>query len=318
MRRFDSGVRRASTPCKLGTTDRIMRYLDSSVRENSTLAHHSLEPVNEPQTWQPMEPWTLKYVDDVNAGERHYARNAASTFSHVLENKRVHAIECQRIFERILANAGGIGMTINQKKTQFLCISVAIHSEIRSYITLQDSSHLENQDKLTLLGFAFGNRPNVNAHMDLIFKKFNIRVWLIRHLKRSGVPDTDIAAIFASTICSVIEYACPVYGPRLTTTQQGEIEKMQRRILKIIYGHKISYKKALKITGLQTMSDRRAKLCEKFTDKSVANQRWAKWFPLNLNNNYPLRKRLKYREDHATTNRLYKSPVYTMRRFLNS
>ena len=170
---------------------------------------------------------------------------------------------------------------------------------------------------MTLLGFKFGHRPNLDAHMELVWRKFNVRMWVIRHLKQSGVPDKDIAAVFASTIRPAIEYACPVYSPMLTKSQAEDLEKMQRRVLKVIYGHKTSYRDALSKAGIPTMSDRRASICERFANKTSASPQWSRWFPLNPEQNYNLRRKQKFKEFHANTERLYRSPLYTMRRSLN-
>ena len=108
IRRFDSSVRQASTPCKMRTTGGVMRYLDSSGRENSPLGDGSLSMAEEPLAWCRLDPWILKYVYHVNSGERHYVRNASSIFSHTLERKRLRAVECQRIFENIANSADKI------------------------------------------------------------------------------------------------------------------------------------------------------------------------------------------------------------------
>ena len=124
-------------------------------------------------------------------------------------------------------------MRVNPKKTQLLSISPAIHSEVRSFVCLEDGSEIESQDSLTLLGLCFGDRPTPVAHIALIEKKFNIQSWIIRHLKQAVVPNLDTASVFASTIRPVIEYGSPVYHWMLTGQHSEILERMQRRCLKI-------------------------------------------------------------------------------------
>ena len=183
IRRFNSGVGPSSTPYKKNSTDDVVKYIDDSGRKNSTLNQETdrLETA--------MPPWILKYVDDVNAGERHFLKNAVSIFSQLTEHKDIHAEECQSAFRRIRSNSELYGMSVNQRKTQLLCITAAVYSTVSSHIKLDDGTLLKSQDSMTLLGFRFGYRPNLDAHMDLIWKKFNVRMWVIRHLKQSGVPD---------------------------------------------------------------------------------------------------------------------------------
>ena len=170
---------------------------------------------------------------------------------------------------------------------------------------------------MTILGFRFGSRPNINAHMDLITSKYNARSWVVRHLKLSGVPEKDISIVFSTTIRSCIEYASVVYGPMLTKSQANELERMQRRALKIIYGHKTSYADALSKAGLKPLEERRIATLEKFTRKAAANPRLEGWFPKHHVPQYGLRTIPTYEEEHATTDRLYRSPIFTMRRLLN-
>lgn len=76
--RFDSGVRHSSNPAKMATFDGVLRYDDTSGRENSTIIQHSPPRESNPENLQHVPPWILKYVDDVNVGERHIIKNARS------------------------------------------------------------------------------------------------------------------------------------------------------------------------------------------------------------------------------------------------
>ena len=94
VRWFDSGVAHASTPRKLGTTDRVLRYIDESGQDNSSINFASTSALPLPSHWQEIPSWVDKYVDDVNAGERHYLKNAVSSFSQNKEQKKIHATAC--------------------------------------------------------------------------------------------------------------------------------------------------------------------------------------------------------------------------------
>ena len=121
-------------------------------------------------------------------------------------------------------------MVVNLKKTQLLCFSSSIHSDVSLYIC-PDGVRIESQEEMVLLGFKFGRRPTVAAHMDLIRKEVSARAWMVRHLKQAGVPDLDIVGAYASAIRPVIKYASPVYHPILSRTQSDELERFQRWIL---------------------------------------------------------------------------------------
>ena len=134
----------------------------------------------DPEEWPPFPPWSLKCVDDVNIGERLCLRNASSIFSQTKERKLLRASECESRFKAICDNAKNIGMVVNNKKTKLLCISPAIYSDVSAYITTPEGERIESQERMTVLGFRFGNRPNVNEHIQLIHDKFNARAWIVR------------------------------------------------------------------------------------------------------------------------------------------
>ena len=86
----------------------------------------------------------------------------------------------------------------------------------------------------------------------------------------------------------------------------------------MIFGHKVSYQDALQRTGLQTLRDRRADALGKFAKKAAENKKYTEWFKIAPTPNYELRREARYEKKFAHTDRLYKSPLFAMRRFLNN
>ncbi len=78
----------------------------------------------------------------------------------------------------------------------------------------------------------------------------------MHYLVRARVKETDILTIYCSVIRSVLEYACPVWHPVLTQKQSDEIERVQKRVLRLIYPD-LSYNQALATTGLTKLQIRR-------------------------------------------------------------
>ena len=83
-----------------------------------------------------------------------------------------------------------------------------------------------------------------------------------------------------------------------------------------MYGYGKSYTELLQLSGLRPLSERRNEQFGKFAVNAVKNPVYAGWFPLN-EGRLGTRNRKIYREKTATTDRLYNSPVYSMRRYLN-
>ena len=118
----------------------------------------------------------------------------------------------------------------------------------------------------------------------------------------SNYSSKDLVKIFATVIRPVIEYAVPVYHSLLTEDQNCLIESLQRRTLKVIYGHKISYARALEISGLPTLEDRRKKIVKKFVLKLSTNSNFSHWIPTHRPYVYNMRNVQKYQEEKLCSN----------------
>ena len=60
----------------------------------------------------------------------------------------------------------------NANKTQMLCISPALHANVKTYIKANADLIIEDQESLKILGFIFGQEPSVNAQMEAITLKY--------------------------------------------------------------------------------------------------------------------------------------------------
>ena len=265
-----------------------------------------------------MDNWTLMYIDDLNIGEVHALETAQRHITQAQERMYVHARFCEETFKRISENAEDIKMKINSSKTQLLCISDPRKSDIISHI-VTDGVKVSSVDTMKILGFVFGKSPNVTEHVKYIIGKFNRAIWSLTHLKRAGILEPVLLQIFKVMLRPHLEYCSPVFNPMLSKEQSNWLERQQKRALKVIYGFEESYEEILERTGVQTLEERREIASNDFALKLVKSERFSGLFPLN---HYPeemvgLRSQKKYKEKFARTDRLYKSPLYTMRRYFN-
>ena len=204
LRRFNSGVTNASTPCKKDTGDGVLRYADVSGRsilDSPIPKEQAIVPV----CWKSVPPWADKYVDDLNLGQKHCINDCPTQFSTAPSIRSLHAAQCEERFISVRDNATSLGMKVNEAKTQLLCMSGANFCRTTSYINLDDGSVIESQDTLTILGFAFGVRPDISSHISLIKRKFGARSWIIRQLSQLGVDSDTLVKVYSATIRSVIE-----------------------------------------------------------------------------------------------------------------
>ena len=86
--------------------------------------------------------------------------------------------------------------------------------------------------------------------------------------------------------------------------------------LKLIFGFNMTYENLLKKAGVEILEHRRKEAFLNFSKSISANERYKHWFPLN-ECEVNLRRGKIYREENAKTDRLYNSPLFSMRRALN-
>ena len=127
----------------------------------------------------------------------------------------------------------------------------------------------------------------------------------------------DLQRIFDTIIRSTIEFAVPTYGPMINKEMSDEIECIQKRASKIIYGWDSHYDELVSIGKFETLKTRGERLILNFAKKIEKNSRFKEWFPEKNYEDLNLRSEKKFLEKHARTDRLKNSPLYYMRRTLN-
>ena len=231
---------------------------------------------------------------------------------------RAHAPQSQEFFRNISSRATELNMRVNESKTQVLCISAAKNSVVTSYINT-DCDRISSGSELKILGFWFGEAPNVSLHVEKTVAKFRARLWTLRHLKRSGMSTSDLLFIYSSIIRPVIDFASNTYHSMLSAGLSYSLECLQKRALKIIYGAVHSYEVLLKKSSIPRLSDRREEMFKKFSEKAKNNPKVSEeWFPKNPPPTHNTRNKEVYKELTAKTERLKNSPLFQMGKRLNA
>ncbi len=99
-------------------------------------------------------------------------------------------------------------------------------------------------------------------------------------------------SFFLATPC-ILEYACQAWHFNIQNYLCEDIERVQKRVLKIIVPS-LSYCEALTITNLTTLRERRRKLCEQFLQKNKNSDRLIELLPDLKTSKYNLRSQDKY------------------------
>jgi len=184
-----------------------------------------------------------KYVDDITI----------SSISKDPDNNELQTAVDSNLVTFTLEN----GMYTNDHKTKEMLVyfGTNINKDQVPRICI-NGRQIERVDTFKLLGVVISADLSWSAHVTYILNKTAKRVYCIRLLVRAGIRDDDIVTVYCSVIRSVLEYACPVWHPGLNVKQTKDIERVQKRCLRLIYPS-LSYSEALSCSGLEKLSERR-------------------------------------------------------------
>ena len=104
-----------------------------------------------------------------------------------------------------------------------------------------------------LLGVVLSDDLKWNRHIDYICKKAARRFYGLRLLKRNALPSHILISIYCTRIRSIVEYACQVWHYGLPQYLSDQVEKIQKRALKIIFSG-ATYAECLLKANLMTPS----------------------------------------------------------------
>ena len=143
-------------------------------------------------------------------------------------------------------------------------------------------------------------------------------MWVLVRFKSLGGTSAQLLALYMTRICSILEFACPVFHSRLTKDQSQQIGLAEKKSLSKILGKAYqSYELALKQLQLERLDSRRTILCLKFALKCTRSTRHCGMFPPNLLPSTSTRHHKPYLEYTCKTSRYCNSPIPYLSRLLN-
>ena len=131
-----------------------------------------------------------------------------------------------------------------------------------------------------------------------------------------GAPISDLILLYIQYVRNHCEKSCVVWNSLITKDNSTDIERVQKTALRIIYkSNYIDYENALKISGLEPLSERRKNLCLKFAKGCLKNEDTKDMFPLK--NVSRTREPEIFEVFPANTSRMQNSPIIYMQHLLN-
>ena len=262
---------------------------------------------------------TFKYVDDTTTveavppglGIRHIT--AATTL------EKVPADLTEGAMNSIIEAAGDIGMVVNCKKTQLLCISGDNGCSTTAAIREPSGQEINSVRSMKLLGFMLTDTPDVSGQVAMLKTKFRAKFWGLINLRRAGLKGKKLYKLYCSLVRPVLECNSVVFHTMLTRAQSNELEKLQRQAIRLSFGFAQSTEQHIVAHGLQTLEERRTTALRKFTAKIMkTNGRFKeRWLVPRPNDAHGLRNRRPFVEQKAKTTRYYNSPLLAIQRTAN-
>ena len=166
-----------------------------------------------------------------------------------------------------------------------------------------------------LLGVTISDDLKWNSHVDVICTKASKRLYALRLLKRSALPDLVLVNVYSTCVRPILEYACEAWHSCLPTYLSDQIESVQRRALRIVYPS-INYTQAMQAAKIPILYERRSNLCERLFSKMLSpNHKLNSLVPPYNFNNYNLRHLRSFQIPVCRTDRFYKSFLPSAVRF---
>ena len=181
------------------------------------------------------------------------------------------------------------------------------------------SGQSETVNHARILGLTISKDLKWNQHITNIVKKANKRIYFIIQLKRAHVPEADIIKFYTTCVRPVMEFSCQVFHFALPSYLSNALERVQKRVLSIIYPL-TGYADCLQKSGIKPLSDRRVDACEKLFNEitttpaaNMHNHIPSRYFP-----NYDLRHSRSFVVPQTKTNRFRNSFFPSCARHINN
>ena len=179
----------------------------------------------------------------------------------------------------------------------------------------------ENVENFTLLGVEFVPHPRLGIKWDQYIQKCikqaYSNMWILKRLVEKGVPRQDLLMTYQSRIRTHLERNVPLFHFSINNQLTKTIEKIQKACVYIILGKfaKSNYAENLALLNLETMAERREKLCKNFAKKSIRHQVHKQMFTWKKGNQ--TRTKSKVIIPYARTKRYDTSPIPSLSRMIN-
>ncbi|KAK8371864.1 hypothetical protein O3P69_011851 [Scylla paramamosain] len=200
----------------------------------------------------------VKFVDDV-------------TVFSVNTTADLQANRLQQLITTINEQCQQLKLIPNPNKCQLININLLRQGVAFPDVHL-DANPIPSVDIAKLVGLVMNSNLTWQDHVDHIVKKASKLFFMLFKARSFGATQKQLVQLNCQRIRPVLEYACPVWHSGLTTAQRTTLERVQKRVCRIILGGSYnSYTATLTTFGLLSLEDRRGQLSFSFGEKMKEN-----------------------------------------------
>lgn len=146
----------------------------------------------------------IKYVDDTTVIETVPREWAVRHISASNPTEYLPANALTPLLAAIICRTEEIGMKVNCKKTQLLCLTPDNGYSAWASISIPDG-RINSTNSMKLLGFLLGTAPGVSDYFEFLRRKFWARFWRLNHLRRARMKHLQLFRIYSVLVSPVLE-----------------------------------------------------------------------------------------------------------------
>ena len=186
-------------------------------------------------------PWLfLVMINDLSVANTNIWKYADdTTLAECVEKNETSSMQSR--VDKFVTKSRADGFQLNESKCKELRISFIKSENTLEPVTI-NNTNIEVVPSAKLLGVMISNDLKWNVHVEMICKKVAVSLYFLRQLKRAKVPANDLLSFYTTCIRPVAEYVCPVFHTALPQYLSDQLERLQKRALRMISTNDLSYR----------------------------------------------------------------------------
>ena len=209
-------------------------------------------------------------------------------------------------------------MKLNIKKTKNMIFNFTKKHQFFTQLTVNDEP-IEVVKETKLLGTFITEDLKWDRNTEEIAKSAWKRMQLLCKSANFTSNIMDLKSIYYTFIRSILEKSAVVWHSSLTNKNRQTLERVQKAAVKIILKNNYrNYKQGLNYLKMDTLDERRRKLCLKFAKNCLKNEKVKGMFKKKTNLHImKMRNQKSYEERNIRTKRYQKSTIPYLTKLLN-